>query len=136
MSDEVEQRLVEVLDEHSTSPFGNPIPGLASLQGESATAEAADAAAISESQTVAEDPTSVRAADLTQDAEHDAVIASFNEIVQVEGSLMKRLGAAGIRPGSQVTIIPADDKLTLRAETGEVTIPSDLAHAIRVRTLS
>lgn len=130
MSDEVEQRLVEVLDEHDTSPFGNPIPGLNFL-----TEQAADSTDFSQT-AVAEDPNSVRAADLAAGEEHEAVVASFNEIVQVEGSLMNRLRKAGILPGVTVTVIPAEDHLILRSGSAEVAIPSELAHAVRVRSVS
>ena len=33
MSESVERRLVEILDHPTTSPFGNPIPGLRELAG-------------------------------------------------------------------------------------------------------
>ena len=39
MSDDVERRLIEVLDDPRTSPYGNPIPGLERIGYSSATGE-------------------------------------------------------------------------------------------------
>src|SRR5699024_7364175 len=130
MSDEVEQRLVEVLDEHDTSPFGNPIPRLNFLTG-----QAADDADFAQT-AVAEDPNSVRAADLATGEAHVAVVASFRDSVQVVCCLMDRLRVAGIFSGVTVTVSPTDDHLILRGESAEAAFPSEPAHAVRVRNVS
>lgn len=120
MGNEVEERLVHVLTEYGTSPFGNAIPGLSGIS--STLPENSDATADS----------SVRAYDLEEDTEHEVVIARFNEIVQVEYSLMTKLRNFDILPGKNVTVENTGEGVTLRNNKGEVAIPYELCHAIRV----
>jgi DtxR family Mn-dependent transcriptional regulator len=116
MGDEVEKRLLAVLSEHDTSPFGNPVPGLEKLGSES----------------VPNPADSHRASDLDLSTPTTVRIVSFNEIVQVEHKVITRLGQYDIRPGSVVTAQDTPDGLSLTTEAGTVTVPDELGHAIRV----
>lgn len=85
MSDAVERRLVEILGHPDTSPFGNPIPGLAEL-GDSEP-EAGEWRPLSGE--LATQPHRVR---VLRIAEH----------VQGNPSVMALLDTAGVRPGSVI----------------------------------
>ncbi|MDN6438867.1 iron dependent repressor, metal binding and dimerization domain protein [Corynebacterium nuruki] len=113
---EVEKRLLSVLQDHSSSPFGNPVPGLEEL-GETSVGAPAD---------------SHRASDLDLSSPKRARIVSFNEIIQVEHSVIGRLDAAGVRTGSTVTLQDTPDGLTITGDNGTVTVPDELGHAIRI----
>ncbi|MGO3362952.1 MAG: iron dependent repressor, metal binding and dimerization domain protein, partial [Corynebacterium sp.] len=117
MGDEVEKRLLSVLTNHDTSPFGNPVPGLDKL-GDSSV----------------ENPSaSHRASDVDLSSPTQAMIVSFNEIVQVEHKVIGKLGQHGIRPGTTVTMQDTPDGLTIEnAEGASVTVPEELGHAIRI----
>ncbi len=121
MGEEVESRLVSVLKEHTTSPFGNPIPGLEAIADEHG--EAPHATSVQ------------RAADLDLTTPTQVKLVSINEIVQVEGDIMSQLSALRIVPGQQITLSAEDGCLTLANEKGQVRIPEDLGHALRVETL-
>ncbi|QGU02195.1 Diphtheria toxin repressor [Corynebacterium kalinowskii] len=118
MSDEVELRLVEVLQEHTTSPFGNPIPGL-------------DELGVSET-TVA---LGKRIADLPRDKTVHARVKQINEIIQVETDMVGQLRDAGITLGADITVV--NRKVGAEIQSGEttVTLPEDLCHAIRIDVL-
>lgn len=117
MGDEVEKRLLAVLDDHNTSPFGNPVPGLEKL-GEPSIADPAN---------------SHRASDIDLSSPRKATIVSFNEIVQVEHKVIGKLGQYDIRPGTSVTIQDTPDGLTLENPEGSsVVVPEELGHAIRI----
>lgn len=127
MSDEVERRLITVLDSYATSPFGNPIPGLLTLLDEEPNKEQLLKDAEKDAR-----PEFVRAADLESTEPVKATVLSINEIVQVEHKIMAKLSAVQIVPGAEVTIELTDDGITLTGEHGEISIPDELAHAICV----
>lgn len=127
MSDEVERRLITVLDSYATSPFGNPIPGLPTLLDEEPNKEQLLKDAEKDAR-----PEFVRAADLESTEPVKATVLSINEIVQVEHKIMAKLSAVQIVPGAEVTIELTDDGITLTGEHGEISIPDELAHAICV----
>jgi DtxR family Mn-dependent transcriptional regulator len=85
MSDAVERRLVELLGHPDTSPFGNPIPGLAELGD-------------SEPETGVWRPLS---GELTTQP-HRVRVLRIAEHVQGNPSVMALLDAAGVRPGSVI----------------------------------
>lgn len=116
MGEEVEKRLLSVLSDHATSPFGNPVPGLEKLGATS----------------VSDPVGSYRASDLDLSTPTTVQIVSFNEIVQVEHKIITKLGQFDIRPGSVVTVQDTPDGLSIAAEKGIVTVPDELGHAIRV----
>lgn len=130
MSDEVERRLVSVLGSCTTSPFGNPIPGLDALLSDDPNREALMAKITTEQST-----DFLRASEVENTSPVTAEVLSFNEIVQVEHTLMAKLTELGITPGSQVQLHATDEGVSISTAKGSILIPEDLAHAICVRTL-
>lgn len=132
MGNEVEMRLLEVLDTFDTSPFGNPIPGMKALLEEAPEHQKDDIEQVILKH-AADD--SVRASDIDTTYAVDVIISSFNEIVQVEHKIMAKLSSLGIGPGKPATIETNDKGLEIRNENGAMTVPDDLGHAIRVRII-
>ncbi len=115
MSDDVEKRLVHILDDPSRSPFGNPIPGLDKLGFAQPAVD-----------------NGIRAIDLPNGQEVETTIVQVNEILQVD-SAQSHLRSAGIGVGSVVTVVNNNGAVTLTTTNGEtVELLDDLAHAIRV----
>ena len=92
MSEAVERKLLTLLGNPTVSPFGNPIPGLEALHGDSSTDRAASAVLDSLtllSQTTTADPRRV-------------VIRRISEQLQEDPELLRSLAEQGIRPGATV----------------------------------
>ncbi len=87
MSEAVERRLLELLDHPTTSPYGNPIPGLAELGA---------------APSVASDETLVSLAVSVTDEPRRLVVRRIGEPVQVDAGMMAALHRAGVRPGEVV----------------------------------
>lgn len=119
MSEEVERRLVAVLDNPTVSPFGNPIPGLSDLG-------------------VGNSPDRgnhlVRLTELPEGAPVAVVVRQLTEHVQVDAELLTRLKEAGVVPNARVTaqvnqlggvtiVIPGHENVDL---------PHEMAHAVKV----
>jgi len=116
MSEEVEKRVVAVLDDASRSPFGNPIPGLAQLGA-----------------SPAELDLGIRAIDLPLGEETKATIVQINEVLQADNSTFRALHTSGLHVGSPVTVVNNNGSITLSTGDGEtIELVDDLAHAIRV----
>jgi DtxR family Mn-dependent transcriptional regulator len=94
MSEDVERRLVALLDNPTTCPHGNPIPGLDELGGHGGDAE--------------EPPLAVMTA-VASPQGADAVIRRISEQVQSDSDLMLRLKQIGIQPGREVILRATDD---------------------------
>lgn len=117
MSEDVERRVIAVLDDSSRSPFGNPIPGLEDLGGTS----------------TPDVEVGVRAIDLPAGKEISARVVQLNEILQVDAPQFRALVEAGIRVGTDVDIVNASGTVTVRAADGsQVTLADELSHALRV----
>ncbi|GLZ05932.1 iron-dependent repressor IdeR [Actinomadura sp. NBRC 104412] len=93
MSEEVERRLVALLDNPTSCPHGNPIPGLDELGGHGEESQA---------------PVSVMTEVATASGA-PAVIRRISEQVQSDSDLMLRLKQIGIQPGREVTLLESDD---------------------------
>lgn len=99
MSEQVERRLLELLDHPVDSPYGNPIPGLEVL-GQVSTQAGADPG---ERLSVALDrPGSYRVLRLT-------------EAVQTDPELLRDLAAAGVVPGAVIDARSADGYVAVQA---------------------
>ncbi|ACP33055.1 metal-dependent transcriptional regulator [Corynebacterium aurimucosum] len=117
MSEEVEKRVVAVLEDSSRSPFGNPIPGLGQL-----------------GLSPAELDLGTRAIDLPTGQETEATIVQINEVLQADNSTFHDLYACGIQVGSHVTVVNESGTIRLTTTSGHtVELVDDLAHAIRVK---
>ncbi|MFG2085838.1 MULTISPECIES: metal-dependent transcriptional regulator [unclassified Spirillospora] len=122
MSEDVERRLVALLDNPTTCPHGNPIPGLAELGATGGVA--ADTS-----------PLSVMTA-VASPGGADAVIRRISEQVQSDSDLMLRLKQIGIQPGREVTLRATDDGVRVISEDeadGPATeLPRDIAEHVFV----
>lgn len=116
MSEDVERRVVAVLDDPARSPFGNPIPGLAQL-----------------GTNVPEQSQGTRAIDLPDGTEVTGVVSQINEILQVDHQHFRELHDAGIVVGAEVTALNNGRAITLTTKSGQgVELLNDLAHAVRI----
>ncbi|GAB2814736.1 metal-dependent transcriptional regulator [Actinocorallia aurea] len=93
MSEQVEARLVALLDNPTACPHGNPIPGLEELGGRTATAA---------------EPVTAMTTAATRDGQA-AVIRRIGEQVQADHDQMLKLKQIGIQPGREVTLAVGDD---------------------------
>ncbi|MCU1644902.1 MAG: metal-dependent transcriptional regulator [Nocardia sp.] len=119
MSEEVERRLVEVLNNPTTSPYGNPIPGLDEL-GVPPRSGAAEKL--------------VRLSDLPSGQSAAVVVRSLSEHIQTDPEVIGQLREAGVvpdarvnvetRPGSVVILVPGHEGYELSDE---------MAHAVQVK---
>lgn len=116
MSDEVERRLVEVLDDVTRSPFGNPIPGLSDIGF----------------QQDSQPDSGVRAIDLPHGETFTARIVQLNEILQVDQEQFQILTAAGIKTGTVVDISNEQGRVLITHDGKAIELMDDLAHAVRV----
>ncbi|GAB3591008.1 Diphtheria toxin repressor [Corynebacterium faecale] len=119
MSDEVERRLVEVLDDVSRSPFGNPIPGLTDIGFDQDR----------------EPDSGVRAIDLPHGETLRVRIVQLNEILQVDQEQFQILTAAGIKMGTEVEITNEQGRVMITHNGMVVELIDDLAHAVRVEKI-
>jgi DtxR family Mn-dependent transcriptional regulator len=121
MSEDVERRLVRVLDNPTTSPFGNPIPGLAAL-GLSANASDADKINL------------VRLTELPVGMPVAVVVRQLTEHVQGDVELIGRLKDAGVVPNARVTVEANDHGGVMIVIPGheQVELPHHMAHAVKV----
>ena len=109
MSEQVEERLLTILGDVSTDPFGNPIPEVRAEHPQPAAGEvSADRA--------------VRA-----DRE-DGVVARVGEPIQADADLIASLEDAGIVAGAEVRLRPSSGGGRVVCREGEpVVLPDDLA---------
>ncbi len=118
MSEAVERRLVEVLDHPTTSPYGNPIPGLAEL-GLDRAPEAAGPL--------------VRLSEVAESGAVAVVVRRIAEHVQADTELMGRLRSAGVVPDARVTVETGEDGvlISVSGHTG-ASLSQPMAHAVQV----
>ena len=120
MSEDVERRLVQVLDNPTVSPFGNPIPGLSEL-GVGAMIGS-------------EDRNLVRLTELPSGFPVAVVVRQLTEHVQGDASLIARLKDAGVVPSARVTVEAGTNGGVLIVIPGheQVELPHEMAHAVKV----
>ncbi|HYN55579.1 MAG TPA: metal-dependent transcriptional regulator [Motilibacterales bacterium] len=105
MSEAVERRLVDILGHPSTSPFGNPIPGLAELTG----AGSAPSAPAGQSLAVAAQP-----------EPRETTLVRIAETLQADEATMGALRGIGAMPGGRILISLADAGVHLEGAEGAV----------------
>lgn len=114
MSEQVEQRILELLEDGTTSPYGNPVPGLVEL----GRAEAAPA----------QGRPSVELARAAAGERIEAVVTRIGEPVQVDPEVLGLLLESGIRPSAPVRVWAEDGRTIVEALDGEaVSLPADVA---------
>lgn len=121
MSEDVERRLVALLDNPTTCPHGNPIPGLGELGGHGDEDDTAPLSAM----TAVASPSGA-----------GAVIKRISEQVQSDSDLMLRLKQIGIQPGREVILRATDDGVRVISDAegeGPATeLPRDIAEHVFV----
>jgi DtxR family Mn-dependent transcriptional regulator len=119
MSDSVEKRVYELLNKPTRSPYGNPIPGLEELGAPD------------------EGPS---------DAEHShgernlafpglsgsVVVRRICESVQTNSDVLRQLHAAGIDPGTTVTVAQERDGVTIDKSGDKIRLPREVASRVFV----
>ncbi|HNM84763.1 MAG TPA: metal-dependent transcriptional regulator [Mycobacterium sp.] len=122
MSEDVERRLVAVLDDPTVSPFGNPIPGLAEL---------------GLAQRSAEEAALVRLTELPPGSPVAVVVRQLTEHVQGDVTLIARLKDAGVVPNARVTaeINPLGGVTIIVPGHENVDLPHEMAHAVKVEKI-
>jgi len=120
MSEDVERRLVQVLNNPTTSPFGNPIPGLSELGVGDEFARA--------------DANLVRLTELPSGMPVAVVVRQLTEHVQGDADLIVRLKDAGVVPNARVTVEVNDHGGVMIVIPGheQVELPHEMAHAVKV----
>ncbi|AWH92007.1 metal-dependent transcriptional regulator [Dietzia lutea] len=122
MSDDVERRLIEVLDDPRTSPYGNPIPGLDRIGYAESALDHGD---------------HIRLSALPTDTPHTVRIRAIGENVQIDTDLISEFRAAGVEPLKTVTATRRGHLVELDSGDGRtVELDGDHAHAIQVEILS
>lgn len=121
MSEDVERRLVQVLNYPTTSPFGNPIPGLSEL-GVGAAGFGADTTSL------------VRLTELPVGLPVAVVVRQLTEHVQGDTELISKLKDAGVVPNARVTVEATDHGGVMILISGheQVELPHNMAHAVTV----
>jgi DtxR family Mn-dependent transcriptional regulator len=120
MSEDVERRLVQVLDNPTVSPFGNPIPGLSELGVGSALGS--------------DDVNLVRLTELPSGFPVAVVVRQLTEHVQGDAELIGRLKDAGVVPNARVTVEtnPSGTVTIVIPGHEHVELPHQMAHAVKV----
>ncbi|MGG7101502.1 metal-dependent transcriptional regulator [Rhodococcus sp. 24CO] len=115
MSEEAERRIVDLLGGPTTSPWGNPIPGLEHF---GITVESMGAA--------------TKLADIPESTlPVTGVVRCISEHAQSDPELITFLVNAGVIPGARVTIRPSGKSYAIRG-LDEIELPKKLAHIIDV----
>ncbi|MGV0851491.1 iron dependent repressor, metal binding and dimerization domain protein [Mycolicibacterium phlei] len=121
MSEDVERRLVQVLNNPTTSPFGNPIPGLAEL-------------GLIDTKADGSEMNLVRLTELPAGMPVAVVVRQLTEHVQGDVDLITRLKDAGVVPNARVTVQISDSGGVMIVIPGheQVELPHHMAHAVKV----
>jgi len=100
ISDNVERRLVELLEYPVACPHGNIIPGLAELGVPQDASERAE---------LARDEGGVAMTKIAMRGGQAVVVRRISEQIQSDAALMLRLKNIGIQPGREVTLAVSDE---------------------------
>ena len=121
MSEDVERRLVQVLDNPTVSPFGNPIPGLGLL-------------GLDEADIKRDGANLARLTELPGGDSVAVVVRQLTEHVQGDVELIGRLKEAGIVPNARVAVqnSPDGDVTIVVGGHENVLLPHEMAHAVKV----
>ena len=104
MSETVERRLLELLDHPTTSPYGNPIPGLDELDQDVSEADLSGLTTLDR---------------LGRDTSTRVTVVRIGEPVQTDAALMAALRRAGALPGATVKVVGSPGGGVLVGSAGE-----------------
>ena len=123
MSEQVERRLLTLLDHPHHDPYGNPIPGLGEL------GDVVAAPPEPRLRSLAQAATEVDGAERVV-----VVLRRIGEPLQVDVELLGRFAEAGLRPGTTLQLQRGDDVVSVRAEGSELVLdlPDDVARHLFV----
>ncbi|MYR05810.1 dihydrofolate reductase [Gordonia sp. SID5947] len=117
MSENVERRLLTVLDNPTTSPYGNPIPGLELLGAEQA--QLTDGA--------------TRLSDLPQGEPVVVIVRRLSEHAQSDQALISELRDAGVVPNARVTVTINREKAMVNSPGHDgLELSEEMAHSVFV----
>jgi DtxR family Mn-dependent transcriptional regulator len=123
MSDQVERRLVDLLDHPHHSPYGNPIPGLDELGEHRASEEFLDGV--------------VTLVDFAAGADGagQAVVVRIGEPLQTDIELLRRMAESAVVPGARIAVRVAAGLVTAGVPGSGVVLdlPDDVARHVFVR---
>jgi DtxR family Mn-dependent transcriptional regulator len=121
MSEAVERRLVELLGHPTTSPYGNPIPGL-------------DELGLAEPPPV--EPDLMRLDEVARSGGGQVEVRRIAEHIQIDHEVMARLKSAGVVPGSKIEVAAhANAEISVAGGGGHTGLDPAVAHAILVRAI-
>lgn len=132
MSEAVERKLVTLLDNPTTSPYGNPIPGLDEL---TSSTDAAMATRAMSAPPVLEVGLQ-RLDEFARRGGGPVEVRRIAEHVQVDADLMSDLKTAGIVPGQDVDVEAISrfgDAVTVASHGAPSSVAPLIAHAVLVR---
>lgn len=119
MSEAVERKIVALLGTPTTSPYGNPIPGLEELGVD---------ARMPEPETGL-----VRVDEVARRGGGKVEVRRIAEHVQLDPTVMNDLKAVGLRPGSIVDVAsahPREEMIEIIGGGTQVRVNADIAHAV------
>jgi DtxR family Mn-dependent transcriptional regulator len=118
ISEQVEQKLLELLGNPTLSPYGNPIPGLEELDAGLHSQGFREGGLVSLRDLIQSVPA----------GEHVvAVIRRIGEPVQSDQDVMHRLRRAGVRPGNAVQVTPSEGGILVGAAKEATELELELA---------
>ncbi len=123
ISEQVERRLVELLDYPVRCPHGNVIPGLDEL-GVPADAKQRGLAAEREQ--------AVAMTEVASELPERVIVRRISEQVQSDAALMLKLKRSGIQPGREVTLALNDDGVQVTSEDKGGGITAELPRLVAV----
>jgi DtxR family transcriptional regulator, Mn-dependent transcriptional regulator len=134
MSEAVERKLVALLDNPTTSPYGNPIPGLDDLR--TGMGDAGGAATTSVSAPPVLEVGLQRLDEFARRGGGRVEVRRIAEHVQTDADLMAELKSAGIVPGHDVDVKPIarfGDAVPVTSAGASSDVAPLIAHAVLVR---
>jgi DtxR family Mn-dependent transcriptional regulator len=121
MSDSVERKVYELLNRPTRSPYGNPIPGLERLGlPDDDPAESTSASSTGERNLAFPGLTG------------SVVVRRICESVQTNADVLRQLHAAGIDPGTTVTVAQERDAVTIDRSGDKIRLPREVASRVFV----
>ncbi|WP_052311978.1 MULTISPECIES: metal-dependent transcriptional regulator [unclassified Actinoplanes] len=119
MSDSVERRVYELLNKPTRSPYGNPIPGLEQL-------------GLPEDDATLEQPGPGERNLAFPGLTGSVVVRRICESVQTNSDVLRQLHAAGIDPGTTVTVAQERDGVTIDKAGDKIRLPREVASRVFV----
>jgi DtxR family transcriptional regulator, iron-dependent repressor len=122
MSDAVEKKVYELLNKPTRSPYGNPIPGLDVLGSPDDEPGGSASAGLSLGERNLAFP----------GLSGSVVVRRICESVQTNADVLRQLHAAGIDPGTTVTVAQERDGVTIDRSGDKIRLPREVASRVFV----